>query len=437
MSYQRLAQALLNGRPYFGAAVRALQGDPVRHQYFLPVVRRLAESQSPPLTILEVGSWAGASTVSWAKALEAARYAGKVTCVDTWSPYFDLTLETARHYADMDEAARAGDIFQLFLHNIRACGVDGLIRYCVGDSVNVLQGLPAESCDLIYVDGSHLFDVVRSDLAHAKRLLRENGILCGDDLELQRGEVDPEEQLARIAEGLDYVFSGKAGTYYHPGVTEAVAVEIGEVSAWNGFWAVQKEGASWRAVELDLRDARIPDHIQAAVEAERLAVVRETASFNLVKTSSGYPALAKSLGPTEPLVERLGERDLGPLVLVGTSLEEVQAKVAQAEAALRTEAPTSPELVGEYSGFNLAVRRRRDRPDWRQESNFLTVGEAIFSIIIPTRGRPDSLRALFASVTVTTTRPVLKVGGYGYVQMGPLYHSPFGHHMFAYFQDYP
>ena len=32
---------------------------------------------------------------------------------------------------------------------------------------------------------------------------------------------------------------------------------------------------------------------------------------------------------------------------------------------------------------------------------------------------------------------VTKVGGYCYVQAGPLYHSPFGHHMFAYFKDYP
>jgi SAM-dependent methyltransferase len=32
---------------------------------------------------------------------------------------------------------------------------------------------------------------------------------------------------------------------------------------------------------------------------------------------------------------------------------------------------------------------------------------------------------------------VMRVGGYAYVQAGPLYHSPFGHHMFAYFQDYP
>jgi SAM-dependent methyltransferase/glycosyltransferase involved in cell wall biosynthesis len=32
---------------------------------------------------------------------------------------------------------------------------------------------------------------------------------------------------------------------------------------------------------------------------------------------------------------------------------------------------------------------------------------------------------------------VLKRGGYGYVQAGPLFHSPFGHHMFAYFQEEP
>jgi len=32
---------------------------------------------------------------------------------------------------------------------------------------------------------------------------------------------------------------------------------------------------------------------------------------------------------------------------------------------------------------------------------------------------------------------VTKIDGYGYVQAGPLYCSPFGHHMFAYFQDYP
>jgi ubiquinone/menaquinone biosynthesis C-methylase UbiE len=32
---------------------------------------------------------------------------------------------------------------------------------------------------------------------------------------------------------------------------------------------------------------------------------------------------------------------------------------------------------------------------------------------------------------------VTKRGGHIYVQAGPLYHSPYGHHMFAYFQDQP
>jgi SAM-dependent methyltransferase len=32
---------------------------------------------------------------------------------------------------------------------------------------------------------------------------------------------------------------------------------------------------------------------------------------------------------------------------------------------------------------------------------------------------------------------VIKPGGFGYLQVGPLYHSPFGHHMFPYFPDFP
>lgn len=32
---------------------------------------------------------------------------------------------------------------------------------------------------------------------------------------------------------------------------------------------------------------------------------------------------------------------------------------------------------------------------------------------------------------------LLKIGGYFYIQAGPLYHSPFGHHMFNYFMEYP
>jgi SAM-dependent methyltransferase len=44
---------------------------------------------------------------------------------------------------------------------------------------------------------------------------------------------------------------------------------------------------------------------------------------------------------------------------------------------------------------------------------------------------PDPRRA-FAEI-----KRVLRPSGHAYVQAGPLYHSPFGHHMFGYFDEFP
>jgi SAM-dependent methyltransferase len=40
-------------------------------------------------------------------------------------------------------------------------------------------------------------------------------------------------------------------------------------------------------------------------------------------------------------------------------------------------------------------------------------------------------------VVLQEIKRVMRRGGYGYIQAGPLYFSPFGHHMFGYFDDYP
>jgi SAM-dependent methyltransferase len=44
---------------------------------------------------------------------------------------------------------------------------------------------------------------------------------------------------------------------------------------------------------------------------------------------------------------------------------------------------------------------------------------------------PDPLAAIREMIRV------VRIGGYGYIQAAPLYYSPFGHHMFAYFGDVP
>lgn len=144
MSYRRLVQALLNKRPYFGPVLRSLQGPPNRHKYFFSTVRALS-SQDRLVAILEIGSWAGASAISWAAALKKLQRPGRILCVDSWRPYFDLSVEHSPHYRDMTEAARSDEIQQLFKHNIACSGYGEMIESRIGDSGDVLPTLTTES----------------------------------------------------------------------------------------------------------------------------------------------------------------------------------------------------------------------------------------------------------------------------------------------------
>ncbi|WP_102226574.1 class I SAM-dependent methyltransferase [Acidimangrovimonas sediminis] len=51
-----------------------------------------------------------------------------------------------------------------------------------GFSAEVLEGLPDDHLDWIYIDGNHLYDFVKQDLAVAARKVRQGGVIAGDDL---------------------------------------------------------------------------------------------------------------------------------------------------------------------------------------------------------------------------------------------------------------
>jgi len=355
MFENQLIQALLTGKPYFGPAMRAMQGPPVRHRYLAALVQALSHSKSQrDIYILEIGSWAGASAITWAKTIQKLGMRGRITCVDPWQPYFDLTIEHESHYEEMTEAAKENKIFNLFLHNIRAANVSDMIDYLIGNARQVLPGLPSEKFDLMYIDGSHTYEDVQSDIRQAKRLIREGGIVCGDDLEFQKHCLDEQEHRTALKTGKDYVSSSSGN--YHPGVTEAVAVEFGEVSSWEGVWAVRKRGSKWVKVELKTGKLQIPDHIKSAARAlevtqpEEIELVDATEDFNLVKTKDRFLAVAKKLGPIELFREQLGDRELAPLLFTGKTLEEVRTKSISWETSA---AQPVVELLSDTDSYNL------------------------------------------------------------------------------------
>ena len=252
-------------RPYFGRHMWASQGLPLRHVVMQELVRLEASRQSgSPLRILEVGSWAGGSAITWAEAIKRYARGGQVICVDPWKPYFNpQERPDAPVYRRMAEALDQDTIYDLFTHNVTAAGHSDVVLSLRGQSTAVLPMLPQGHFDIVFVDGDHSYQAVLEDLKMAMSLVREGGILCGDDLELQLSEID--EAHARTKVKADYIRDPRSGKEFHPGVTIAVAELLGPVTSIAGCWAMRRTGGQWESVStagISPVPENIPRHLQ-------------------------------------------------------------------------------------------------------------------------------------------------------------------------------
>jgi tetratricopeptide (TPR) repeat protein len=223
-------------------------------QVFMSAVAGLLRDRPAPLRVLEIGSYMGASAVTWARALD--RLAGRpsvLVCVDSWGDIADQAYATV-----MTGSLKSGLAYATFLSNVAALPPSVTVEPLRGASDAVLATLPAASFDLIYVDGSHLYEDVRRDLRHALRLVRPGGFVCGDDLELQAGDCD--RTFAWDRRGVDTATDPRSGSFFHPGVTLAVDEALGRVSVYDGFWVVQQNGSGFRPVDLAGAAALLPLH---------------------------------------------------------------------------------------------------------------------------------------------------------------------------------
>jgi Methyltransferase domain len=340
----RFAKCLLRNEAYFGPVLAA---------------RNICEKFEGPIRILEIGSWAGASSVTWVKAFIELGRPVTIDCVDQWEPYFELSRETDAHYRRMNEAAASEDIYALFLHNLRAEGIDDRVNILRGSSKKILPDLKAKAYHLIYIDGSHLYPDVLSDIGQAKRLILNRGIICGDDLEIQADEM-PAHELARAVESrLDYTSVGSDPRSFHPGVAAAVAEELGVVSAWEGYWAISWERGKAKKIVLDLAKVNLPAHIQHAVDQGAfLRLIEADDKFRIVEASDRYIAVAIHLDPQKTCDAMSFDFDVPPVIFVADSLIDLKEKLTVVQNASMQTPPgnshdDSPVLIRTFEDFNL------------------------------------------------------------------------------------
>ena len=222
---------------------------------------RIASKKSSSLRLLEIGSWLGASTLAWSHGI--SRYfpeGGKILCVDPWNQFLDeIEINSKQKAQKMDKIAQMGLAYDCFLHNISFAPQNICINHFRGCSADVLPYLSDESFDMIYIDGDHTYDKFVGDLEEADRLLKPEGIMCGDDLELHSHQVDIAYAVRN--KNRDWVKDPKREQYYNPGITLGVRDFFGEVQSYSGFWLMQKTSLNYRKQEIKNVEMTLPNHV--------------------------------------------------------------------------------------------------------------------------------------------------------------------------------
>lgn len=137
-----------------------------------------------PKTIIEVGSWKGASAINMAQICKKNNLQPQIFCVDTWLG----ALEFWTNLADTEERNlyfKNGypQVYYQFLSNVIHTDTQDLITPLplpsnIAHKVLNFHNIKA---DLIYIDASHEYEDVLVDIRNYRQLLDTSGIIFGDD----------------------------------------------------------------------------------------------------------------------------------------------------------------------------------------------------------------------------------------------------------------
>lgn len=265
MSYQNLLKVISPDKPILDIQYSILSA-PVRHVFMMGIIWYLTQKKSiENLQVLEIGSWYGASALSWAQGLKLHNQSkGTINCVDAWVPFFDRNIHQDDVYVLMENSLASDVAYNIFLHNMKSLPSTINCQHFRGKSQNILP-LLTQAFDVVFIDGDHTYKAVKKDIEQSLHLVKESGIICGDDLNLQLHQCDA--ATVRANPDKDFIKDPKTGRNYHPGVTLAVAEIFGEVSMWGGFWALQKIQGKWQKISLQGMPINYPEYFpNSAIE---------------------------------------------------------------------------------------------------------------------------------------------------------------------------
>jgi len=176
-----------------------------------------------PLTVVEIGSYLGRSTVLLGLSLR--RHSAPGACLTAIDPHTGDRQQLAKLNLDRMPTF---DLFRLFC---AGAGIDDLLDARIATSDDAAREW-TDPIDLLYVDGWHAYDAVRSDARNWASRLSDTGIVCFDDYgnydEVRRAVHDSCQELGLSLYG-DVLGQAWAGPRRDPPRAVAAAMRVARV----------------------------------------------------------------------------------------------------------------------------------------------------------------------------------------------------------------
>jgi len=182
---QTLRQQIHRGDIYEGFPHQDFPLDVQGWNSDVPIFRQLIEELKPHY-VIELGTWKGASALhmcSLAKELGLDPFI--LICVDTWlGGTWHWQNSSSDAYPSLGCHHGYPTIYFQFLANVIKTGNTDLIipfPNTTDVGASFFRSIGIKDIDLIYIDASHTFDAVYTDICDWWSFLRSGGILFGDD----------------------------------------------------------------------------------------------------------------------------------------------------------------------------------------------------------------------------------------------------------------
>ena len=141
-------------------------------------------NKTKPNLIIEVGTWKGQSAINMANCLKSNNISGRIICVDTWLGALEF-WDRLKHTPERNLKLKNGypQIYYQFLSNVVHLNLQNYIQPFPTTSSIAAQYFKNNNitANLIYLDGSHEYEDIKSDIKNYLAVLKTGGTLFGDD----------------------------------------------------------------------------------------------------------------------------------------------------------------------------------------------------------------------------------------------------------------